>query len=241
MKSGKSVERLKVSTELAKKTFQFRLDRTAYGQPTILDAGNRVVSDSQIGNTRLFAAREYEFKLGIYGNRTRYYDPSRGAFIQEDPIGVAGDGVNYYAYASENPLLWTDPLGLAKGDWWDPKTYWFDDQGARRIANDIVLNEMPLKFPNPREAHNNIADAWRHARWNQRMVNELGVRTAIYAGYGHELEGLWKQWRAGEHLRWDEMFMDLHNNRVGRTQDPLLWPLQLKTLKPKCPNKGGTY
>jgi hypothetical protein len=46
----------------------------------------------------------------------------RSCFISEDPIGLAG-GINQYSYVGNNPLNWVNPMGLAKGDWWDPRTY----------------------------------------------------------------------------------------------------------------------
>ncbi|WP_134928790.1 RHS repeat-associated core domain-containing protein, partial [Pseudomonas protegens] len=45
-------------------------------------------------------------------NRYRYYDPEVGRFVSKDPISYAG-GLNLYQYAP-NPILWLDPLGLAK-------------------------------------------------------------------------------------------------------------------------------
>jgi RHS repeat-associated protein len=50
-------------------------------------------------------------ETGLIYYRARYYDPTQGRFTQRDPIGLAG-GVNRYAYANGNPLLYTDPLGL---------------------------------------------------------------------------------------------------------------------------------
>jgi hypothetical protein len=44
--------------------------------------------------------------------RARYYNPTTGRFLSEDPMGFAGSGMNLYAYASENPLRFNDPWGL---------------------------------------------------------------------------------------------------------------------------------
>lgn len=43
--------------------------------------------------------------------RARYYDPVRGRFAGEDPLGYVA-GVNFYAYSHQNPLIFRDPLGL---------------------------------------------------------------------------------------------------------------------------------
>ncbi len=43
--------------------------------------------------------------------RARYYDPGRGRFVSEDPIGLIS-GVNLYVYVDGSPLTGTDPYGL---------------------------------------------------------------------------------------------------------------------------------
>ena len=46
---------------------------------------------------------------GLIYLRNRYYDPSIGRFITEDP---ARDGLNWYVYCENNPVNFVDPLGL---------------------------------------------------------------------------------------------------------------------------------
>ena len=43
--------------------------------------------------------------------RNRWYDPTTGRFLTQDPIGLAG-GVNLYEYAGSNPVSFDDPFGL---------------------------------------------------------------------------------------------------------------------------------
>jgi len=47
---------------------------------------------------------------GLYYNRNRYYDPSIGAYINQDPIGWLG-GINHYNYPLDASRQ-IDPLGL---------------------------------------------------------------------------------------------------------------------------------
>jgi uncharacterized protein RhaS with RHS repeats len=46
--------------------------------------------------------------------RARYYDPSIGRFISEDPAGFQGSGTNFYAYVNNDPINFIDPSGLCK-------------------------------------------------------------------------------------------------------------------------------
>jgi RHS repeat-associated protein len=50
-------------------------------------------------------------ETGLYYNRFRYYDPSLGQYISQDPIGLWG-GLELYRYTSD-PLRWVDPFGLS--------------------------------------------------------------------------------------------------------------------------------
>jgi RHS repeat-associated protein len=59
-----------------------------------------------------YAGREPD-ATGLIYYRARYYDPTLGRFTQRDPAGFA-DGLNPYAYVGNNPVSFTDPLGLNK-------------------------------------------------------------------------------------------------------------------------------
>ena len=60
----------------------------------------------------------------------RYYDPSRGRFLTQDPLGHAG-GINLYAYVASNPVNSVDPTGLcAETDPCNDPTNW-----NRRLAD----------------------------------------------------------------------------------------------------------
>jgi len=43
--------------------------------------------------------------------RSRYYSPTWGRFVSEDPIGLRGGDVNLYRYVANNPVQGRDPSG----------------------------------------------------------------------------------------------------------------------------------
>ena len=73
--------------------------------------GNTTVSGAANSNGFQYTGRENEGN-GLYFYRARYYSPVWAGFINEDPLGIAGSGPNFYAYAGDNPINLIDPLGL---------------------------------------------------------------------------------------------------------------------------------
>lgn len=59
-----------------------------------------------------FTGKERDTETGLYYHGARYYAPWLARWMSCDPAGLA-DGVNIYAYVSDNPVRRSDPTGLA--------------------------------------------------------------------------------------------------------------------------------
>jgi RHS repeat-associated protein len=59
-----------------------------------------------------FTGREFDNFSGLHYYRARFYDGNLGRFISEDPSGFEGGDVNLYGYVWNNPLTYTDSMGL---------------------------------------------------------------------------------------------------------------------------------
>ncbi|ODS24339.1 hypothetical protein AB835_04020 [Candidatus Endobugula sertula] len=72
--------------------------------------GELSVVASTVENNLRFSGQYHDQETGLYYNLTRYYDPVIGGYAQSDTLGLF-DGPNTYAYAHQNPLIYTDPAG----------------------------------------------------------------------------------------------------------------------------------
>ena len=86
--------------------------------------------------------------------RNRFYSPSLGRFMSEDPIGLAGGDVSLYRYCQNSPVNWVDPDGrnpwlvggIAAAACVCNKTYnaWnklFDTAKQAQKTNDAYFND----------------------------------------------------------------------------------------------------
>jgi RHS repeat-associated protein len=79
---------------------------------TYRDSYGNNPSDNGTGDRFKFTGREYDSETGLYYYRARYYDPSTGRFLSQDPIRFAGGDSNLYRYVGNAPTIYTDPLAL---------------------------------------------------------------------------------------------------------------------------------
>jgi RHS repeat-associated protein len=80
--------------------------------------GNLEIAASEPGYA--FTGREWDGGARLYYYRTRYYDPSAGRFLGEDPLSVQDrpiEELHPYAYVMNNPVNHVDPLGLSAYEW----------------------------------------------------------------------------------------------------------------------------
>ncbi len=133
--SGNILARYTQSPEVDQPLAELRSGTTSYYQQ---DALNSVTSLSNgtgaIANTYTYDAfgklsgstgalinpfqytgRDYDSESSLHYYRARYYDQSVGRFIGEDPVGFNG-GANFYRYVLNNPVKWTDAMGLSSRD-----------------------------------------------------------------------------------------------------------------------------
>jgi len=73
--------------------------------------GNVVASTGEFGNPLQYTGRDFDSETGLRYYRARYYDPTIGRFISEDPLRFGG-GDSFYVYSEDNPASLVDPFGL---------------------------------------------------------------------------------------------------------------------------------
>ena len=71
--------------------------------------GNTLVEEGEINNPIRYSGEYLDEETGLIYLRARYYDPSVGRFISEDPIR---DGMNWYAYCGNSPVNFYDCNGM---------------------------------------------------------------------------------------------------------------------------------
>lgn len=59
-----------------------------------------------------FTGQRYDTELSLYYFKRRYYSPKLGRFLQADPLGFTDTSLHLYTYVLNNPLRYTDPMGL---------------------------------------------------------------------------------------------------------------------------------
>jgi len=95
---------------------------------------------NSVANNLRFPGQYQDEETGLHYNYHRYYESETGRFITPDPIGMTG-GINLFPYASNNPISWIDPLGLAR---W--KGYLTVTSGGEVYGGGILIGVLNQKI-----------------------------------------------------------------------------------------------
>ena len=114
--------------------------------------GNAIRDNGEDDNPYRYCGENYDEETGLYYLRARYYDPSIGRFMSEDP---AQDGLNWYVYCGNNPVMYIDPMGLTDYIFYgnDQKSY-AEDYAEKLKASQ--RNVVSIHATNPKA----FIDGW---------------------------------------------------------------------------------
>jgi len=103
--------------------------------------GNIVWSmgDWATSNPFRFSTKYHDDETGLVYYGFRYYSPELGRWINRDPLGELG-GMNLYAFVGNNPVIYSDPLGLFE---WNLETR---ASGLLRAGFSLVEMDVGLVF-----------------------------------------------------------------------------------------------
>jgi RHS repeat-associated protein len=75
-----------------------------------------LVTTGTLINPFQYTGRDNDSETGLRYYRARYYDPSAGRFLTEDPTAFRA-GMNFYSYVENSPIVFSDPTGQFP-TWW---------------------------------------------------------------------------------------------------------------------------
>ena len=143
-------------------------------------------------NTRKFTGKEYDKDVKLYKMGIRPYDPYIARFYQRDP---AQDGLNWYAYAYNNPMKFIDPTGLraVNQDERADLIYTFGHTVGTSLADMIdieVVTTLPGKVHGRVVSKTKILLNAKHYK-----PNDKNNYTALYARSVliHEVTHIWQR------------------------------------------------
>jgi RHS repeat-associated protein len=172
-----------------------------------------------------FTGREWDAESDLQYNRARWYDPSTGRWMSQDPLGFDAGDSNLYRYVSNSPVANLDPSGKViftssrstaqdLADWFQGKAAGpFAGIKSPEIQVTVVQAATNLYFLVP-ATQVQMADAKEKAssgEWKGNLwVNDLvSLKTNIICS--------WKQNPNGRFKGWDLMYepYDIPSNDSG--------------------------
>ena len=192
------------------------------------DAFGNIVSNTgtwsgPFGYAGGFGYQEDATGLKLLGHR--YYDSSTGRFLTRDP---ARDGRNWYTYAHNDPIKYTDPAGLGILEW-----IYADDWNATQEVYDAALDAAATRLigrggTDPEGFHYRVGGP---VSWFNPPSNAITPDGCTYIGPEAEEKYLNRRWwrdHEHQHVRQrEEITDDLEDNGWVRTKKTLLFVIEI--------------
>ena len=153
--------------------------------------GNQLGEEETSATPFRYNGEYYDEETGFTYLRARYYDPSMGRFITEDPIH---DGINWYAYCGNNPVMFIDPSGYLNqgydenGVWrdWDAEEFG-EDSNTYKMLVALTLAYDEASYKNDGLTMNRIAQLAADLRVTDTTITDNillnDVEGALTAGH----------------------------------------------------------
>gem|GEM_PF-2105908 len=175
--------------------------------------GNVIASSGTNDNAYGFTGeQQFEEVNNMVFLRARYYDPKMGRFISRDPIGYKG-GLNLYAYARNNPVIYIDLRGTKCQDASNsPEVKDCLNKLSECMKNDPIKNAVDrakngqgVKIQICDDPANDLGDdvlgdyVWRPWPFKDRIRLGKGFEcSTLLHEISHFEDGYWGRWRPGK-------------------------------------------
>lgn len=159
----------------------------------ILTTGGSMASTLGTLNPLRYRGYVYDTETGLYYLQSRYYNPIRGRFINEDAFASTGQGLlgnNMFAYCNCNPVNNADMDGLiprsVTGAEYTDSDVWNKKRAAKiLVKNTKVTAGSVTKDGETYVTYNADIESERFSTW-KNDIKQLKEVTQYYADYLHQ-------------------------------------------------------
>jgi RHS repeat-associated protein len=106
---------------------------------------NQKAQNSSFDTEYKFLGKELDAETGYIATDFRYYDPGLGVFLSVDPMADKFPFQSSYVYSYNNPIRYSDPSGLAAGDFYSWSGKYLGTDGIKDNKIYIVGDKASQK------------------------------------------------------------------------------------------------
>ena len=173
--------------------------------------GNELTENEGDENPYRYCSENTDKETGLIYLRNRYYDPELGRFLTEDP---AQDGLNWYVYCGNNPVMRVDPTGLWSGELHYNMTQWiFAEFGLNSYHANVVAQANKDTDSNWDTSPLNVFSLSAQGRHFDKTDGEIDSRQQHADDCLASAVNLWN-WADEAYYKGEISEADRHNYRV---------------------------